>query len=69
MAKYKTGDLVMIPAEIVAAIEEDGKTFYETRTASYRVPEDSVRVDATATAQMEFDKAMREMSEPRYYGW
>lgn len=69
MAKYKTGDLVMIPAEVVASIDEDGKVFYETRTNSYRVPEESVREDATATAQMEFDRAMREMAEPRYYGW
>lgn len=69
MAKYKTGDLVMIPAEIIAAKEQNGVITYETNANSYNVPEDVIRVDDTATAQMAFDRAMREIARPDYYGW
>lgn len=69
MAKYKTGDLVMIPAEIIAAREENGKIAYETRANTYDVPEGVIRVDDTATAQMAFDRAMSEIARPDFYGW
>lgn len=69
MAKYKTGDLVMIPAEIIAAKEQNGVITYETNANSYNVPEDVIRVDDTATAQMALDRAMRDISRPDYYGW
>lgn len=69
MAKYKTGDLVMIPAEIIAAKEKNGVITYETNTNSYNVPEDVIRVDDTATAQMALDRAMSEIARPDFYGW
>lgn len=44
VTKYNTGDIVMVPARIVSAREEDGAIVYDVDMVTWRVPEADVQL-------------------------
>lgn len=61
--KYKTGDIVMVPAIVREAVEREGALYYRADPLSYEVPEadivESTRA-ASAYAMRELERNMRE---------
>ncbi|MBR3240228.1 MAG: hypothetical protein IKF99_17535 [Oscillospiraceae bacterium] len=57
--KFSTGQAVMVPATIRAAVVQDGKVYYEVDVLGWRVPQENIETSATAVSAA----AMRQLEE------
>lgn len=57
--KFSTGQVVMVPAMIRAAVVQDGRIYYEVDVLDWRVPQENIEISAKAINAA----AMRQLEE------
>lgn len=57
--KFSTGQVVMVPATIRAAVVQDGRIYYEVDVLDWRVPQENIEISAKAINAA----AMRQLEE------